>query len=92
MLRKIDLMYELFGRIDNAQCKNCSNLIMHKRNRNYYKCTVYGNSCSEATDWKISKHACGLFNKEYDKDITIVKLVRPDNKQDTQIDGQIGLF
>ena len=64
-LRKIDLMYRQFGHADGHICKDCSNLESHFFERRYYKCRVYGCSASEATDWKISNPACGMFNKEW---------------------------
>lgn len=45
------------------------------------KCKVYGLTHSEATDWKQSYDACGLFpDKPYDG-IDIVRLVRPERQR-----------
>lgn len=86
-VRKIELMHEIFGRTENAQCKDCKHLIKN----GYVKCKVYGETSSEATDWKQKQTACGLFNKPFVTDIPIVRLVR-NNKQAIQIDGQLDLF
>ena len=65
-VRKIELMHSRFGVDPEHKCSECSNLSTWRYDRVYYKCDCYGASNSEATDWKKSNVACGLFNKEYD--------------------------
>ena len=74
-IRKIDLMHRQFGKCDGHTCKECSNLVWHHYDKKYYKCSVYGESYSEATDWRVSYPACGMFNKEWNGG-RIVELVR----------------
>ena len=74
-LRKIDLMHRQFGKTEGQICRDCSNLYRRRYSRTYIKCSVYGNSCSAATDWKVSYPACGMFNKEWNGN-EICRLVR----------------
>lgn len=64
-MKKIDLMYATFG-ID-TQCRQCRGCPCLKRvvtnDRSHLKCTVYGESASEATDWAGKWMACGRFGK-----------------------------
>lgn len=87
-MRKIDLMHEMFG-IGSGTCKDCDNLICNIANHRWYKCLVYGNSASEATDWRVSYPACGMKNKAYSGN-PVVALVRPEKKEE-QIEGQMSL-
>lgn len=91
VMHKIENMYELFGKSEGLKCKDCEHLITHEYSRRYYKCEVYGNSASVATDWAINKTACGLFNKPYAGDLPIVGTISRKTIE-TQIEGQIGLF
>ena len=93
-LRKIDLMHNQFG-YGNGKCADCKHLIKHEWQRTYFKCEIYGESNSEATDWRMAYVACGMKNEPYDLDkhnpiITLVKGGKP--KADEQIDGQMSLF
>lgn len=89
MKRKIDRMHELFGVTQGKKCKDCEHL--HGGVNEYRKCLVYGNTCSEATDWALKYDACGLWNKPYEGDVPIVKLIRA-NKSDVQVEGQLSMF
>lgn len=65
--RKIDAMYESYGCIPTEYCKTCCNLLKGNHHGNTYnKCIAYGLSHSEATDWRISNKACGIYNKPFD--------------------------
>ena len=95
-LRKIDLMYRLFGKCDGHICGECSNLLEQKcYKKTYRKCNVYGVTDSEASDWAKRWIACGLFNKPW-KDKPIMRLVRPTRKdneemQNTPLNGQFSM-
>lgn len=84
LIRKWDLMYEQFGRAE-GKCKDCS----HFKHRvgGYSKCLIYGDTASEASDWKVSADACGLFNQET-KHENVIRLVRGVRK-DAPIEGQM---
>ena len=62
MTRKIDEMRRLYGVAAGRRCKNCHLLYTYEHNgRFYHKCAAYGISRSEATDWRLHWHACGLY-------------------------------
>lgn len=88
MTRKIERMHELFGRDDEHKCKDCYHL--QGGQNQYRKCEIYGHSASEATDWALRWTACGLFNREYRGDVSIVRLQRTERKEE-QIEGQMSL-
>lgn len=90
---KIALMHELFGTTEEQKCKDCSNLVRHRQSRVWYKCSVYGETASEASDWRLKYDACGYFNKEYDWIPVIEYKKHMSRKQEeVQIDGQLSLF
>ena len=61
--RKIYAMHRLYGTCGVMRCKDCDHLIGNKyHDRRYYKCELYGITGSEATDWRLSYQACGLYN------------------------------
>ena len=62
---KEQAMYHLFGRVEGKQCKECPHLIRKEYGRTYYKCEMYGNSYSEATDWGCTYVACGLIEGDH---------------------------
>lgn len=95
MLRKIDLMHKLFGELSGRHCKDCKHLKSHLMNRKYYKCECYGDTPSEATDWRLKWVACGLIDVAVYKGCPVVKMVRSLNwkpKEVKEIDGQMSLF
>ena len=89
--RKIDLMHREFGFSPGHKCQYCDNLIVQQANRRYYKCEVYGITDSEASDWRLSYDACGMYNKVYDG-IPIIRLVRPSRNSAEPLDGQKSIF
>ena len=86
-------MHEIFGRYKGAEprvCKECSNFARQRYDKVYRKCTAYGNTCCEATDWNASYEACGLFNQTY-SGTPVIDLLKhsPRPKEDIAIKGQI---
>lgn len=64
-MNKIDLMHATFG-VDMKcrRCKDCICLVrVTESRRRYYKCTVYGFSNAESSDWTAKWTACGRFDK-----------------------------
>lgn len=93
MLRKQELMYELFGKADGL-CKDCEHYLSYRyHDYNRRKCEVYGNTRSGASDMAGNKQACGLFpNKPYNGR-EIIRLGHGGReKQDVPIEGQMDLF
>lgn len=76
-LRKIDLMYHIFGKAGGLHtCKECSNFVQGRyHDKTLRKCKVYGLTHSEASDWAQRYEACGMFNKEWNGN-DIIDLVR----------------
>lgn len=88
-------MHDIFGKHsckDLRKCKECSNLIKKQYSKNYYKCLVYGDTNSTATDWRLSYVACGQFNKEY-KGNKIIDILKhsPKAKESFNVKGQLTL-
>jgi len=44
----------------DTQCRSCQHLICGGRIR-FFKCALYGDSASEATDWRKKWPACGAY-------------------------------
>lgn len=92
MSRKIDAMHLRFGVVPDKRCEDCENLIKgYCGNTFVRKCTVYGATHSEASDWRKKYVACGMYNKEY-KGRPIIELLKcaPRKVDEEQpIDGQM---
>ena len=95
MLRKIDLMHKLYGEIPDRKCKDCQHLCSYTANRKHYKCECYGQTASEATDWRLKWTACSLIDVEVFSEYPVVRNLRYLNrttKEPSEVDGQISLF
>ena len=99
MIRKTDAMHLLFGTDTMHTCADCDHLCSKLYDRRYYKCEVYGDSNSEATDWAKRWTACGLINNMEkataftDEWGTVMHYLKTHRKKEPepQIDGQICL-
>ena len=92
MLRKIQLMHQMFGISEQNKCKDCCHFITERyRGKNYHKCKIYGQTNSEASDFRCSYTACGLYNRPYDGDVEIIS-IRPKKDAEEPIEGQMRLF
>jgi hypothetical protein len=95
MARKIEAMYQMFGRYSGRepkQCKDCNNFLRRRYNKIYRKCTVYGCTSSEATDWNASYEACEMFNKPYEGNPVIEILKhKSKSKDDETLKGQMSI-
>ena len=89
MKRKIDKMYEMFGVSHEHKCKDCKHF--HGGANEFKKCSVYGRTASEASDWAQSWVACGLFDKDWNGDIPIIRTLT-NEVEDEQIEGQMNIF
>ena len=92
--RKIEAMHLLYGTGEGV-CDDCPFFYeVWYRDRHYFKCSVYGMTHSEATDWRRKYAACGLKHKESRPDerpvIDRLKGQRI-NTGEVQIEGQISL-
>ena len=95
--RKIEAMHSMFGVFVGKTCKDCPHLIEHRNHgKGYYKCRIYGDSASEATDWRLKWTACGAFDKMADgnaspiyKRLQYVRISTPENPRIPVCEGQI---
>ena len=96
-MKKIDAMHAYFGVVPDKRCEDCSNLIKGKYHTKFLrKCTLYGATNSEASDWRKKYVACGLFNKEW-KGQEMIRFFQSENAKGRRImrremepiDGQI---
>lgn len=96
MLRKIDAMYKLYGCVSWRSCRDCPYLIGYEYNgRHYYKCKAYGDSNSEATDWRLYYHACGLIVMGIPTDhVPVIERLKHEKRgcNDRPVEGQITMF
>lgn len=92
-LRKIDRMHSLFGRCEGRTCGECSNFVSGRcHDRILRKCSVYGQTHSEASDWAKSYTACGMFNRQY-AGTPVIRMSQHSRTKtpEEQIDGQMEL-
>lgn len=96
--KPIELMHRKYGVIDE-KCEACCNLVIKRfGTRIIRKCTAYGCTCSQKSDWVKSWQACGLLNKP------VTSQMVPDSAKraffrgfeakvvEVPLDGQIDLF
>lgn len=91
--RKIDAMHKVYGYGNNI-CGNCVHFQRRRSaGRAYFKCAAYGESSSEATDWRVNWIGCGLHNKPLpDGHRPLIEMLkRETRKQEEPIDGQMRL-
>lgn len=94
MIRKIDAMHCMFGKIENHKCKECEHLIRGEYNgKELKKCECYGMTHSQATDWTVNTVACGLFNKEY-KGKDVIEILKHKSRKEIEppLEGQISFI
>lgn len=91
--RKWERMQKKFGLSTAGNCKGCAHFVRYEHHgRTYSKCKIYGISASEATDWKGSAKACGLYPGKPYNGGAVVREVERKKKQPENIDGQLSLF
>lgn len=90
VLRKIELMHEIFGRKEGRRCGECANLVRVFHGKMQQQCCPYGLSSSGASDWQQEWNACGLFNKLYTGD-KIMKLASAEQRKEFLIPRQYSL-
>ena len=90
-VRKIDAMHKYYG-YGSGMCENCPHFCRKAYDRTYHKCLVYGDSNSEATDWRCGYTACGLIDKPFPEDETrIVTRIVAKKVDDKPLPGQIAM-
>ena len=92
--RKIDAMHKRYGTYPST-CKGCDHCITGMyHNRRYSKCELYGITRSDATDWRQSYMACGMYNRvpeHYDTYQPIIEQIKHESRKngDGPIAGQV---
>lgn len=91
-VRKIDAMHKYYG-YGSGRCEDCPHFRRKVYDRTYNKCLVYGDSNSEATDWRCGYTACGLIDKPFPENETrMVKRIERNRDDYEPIPGQISMF
>lgn len=90
--RKIAAMHKRFGTCGGLRCRDCKHCLTYDyHNRRYYKCKLYGLSNSEATDWRLSWPACGMYNMDVKQSAwtpLVEQLRHSPRRGEAPIDGQ----
>jgi hypothetical protein len=85
-------MHQLYGTNAGHICGECCNFFEHRYDKKYFKCSVYGDSSSEATDWRKSYVACGHFGRKANSYLRPTKVyVKPEPVIEI-LEGQISIF
>ena len=90
--RKIHAMHKRFGTCGVFRCKDCDHLLKNRpTNRVCYKCELYGDTSSEATDWRLAYQACGMYNMPVDLDKweTVLEQIKHSPKPEPPLEGQM---
>lgn len=62
--QKEALMHGRYGELSGVTCRTCPHLEAYANGdctRVWYKCKLFGESSSPATDWRVGNTACGGF-------------------------------
>lgn len=93
-MRVIDAMHKAFG-YGNGFCGQCKHFMRIKpTGKIYFKCQAYGDTSSEAADWRAKWVACGLYNKSLP--VPLIALIEtlkhePRKQPDKPLEGQLEL-
>ena len=95
MRNKIEAMHKEYGTAPGRR-GDCCNFIRYQRgNTSCNKCAAYGDTHSEATDWRGPYLACGLYNMPFEDLVPhrrpLVEVRARRQKDDEMISGQIEL-
>lgn len=91
---RLQAMHRRFGTCGVLRCRDCCHLIGGEwHGKRYYKCKIYGLSHSEASDWRLSWMACGMYNVPQDMDswVPVMKRIQHGPSAEPPLDGQVGL-
>lgn len=94
--RKLAAMHKEYGRAHGRTCGECQHLACRtmRSGRRYYKCTAYGVSIADSTDWAKSWEACMMIYQELPKGhIPLIDRMRHSPRAKNEpIQGQISMF
>lgn len=88
--RKITAMWDYFGMLEGCSCGDCIHLV---EGTNSWKCEIYGQSASVATDWVKGWTACKAYNVQSINRRDIYKTLNSQVRTEApvQLDGQISM-
>ena len=89
--RKIFAMHKMFGTCNGLLCRDCRHLISGTyHDKRYHKCELYGLSHSEATDWRLSNTACGMYDMHVKRSewVPVIERIRNSPKREPPLEGQ----
>ena len=92
--RKINAMHKRFGICWGEHCRDCDHCISGEwHGKQYHKCKLYGMSHSDATDWRLSWMAFGMFNVSVDTDKmnSVYKTLSNKREPEPQLEGQMDI-
>lgn len=93
--RKIEAMHRRFGESEGLTCKCFKHLISGRyHDKVYHKCELYGMTHSEATDWRLSYTACGMYNMHVKRSTwvpVIETIIHAPHIPEPPLEGQITL-
>ena len=65
---KYRTMQQLHGMTKGKICGDCEHFIVHRYSKTYFKCELWHQSSSAATDIRKKSEACGLWEEREDED------------------------
>lgn len=91
--RKIEAMHRFYGTDPNRGiCGDCQHLRRCEAgNHVVYKCVLYGDTASEATDWRVKWQACTLIDHDPNEDWVpvIERLKHEPRRYSHRINGEL---
>lgn len=62
--RRLRTMQEMYGTKEGFTCKTCKYAVRHRQAKTWYKCELWLQSHSEATDIRLKDTACNKYEWE----------------------------
>lgn len=93
--RKITAMHNHYGVVNEKNCGQCPWLYRScGYGKSWYKCAAYGNSNSEATDWRKKWTACGLIDGDINGLAPMLEILKHESRKEPEkpLKGQIDMF
>ena len=91
-MKKIAFMHSLFGR-EQGICGECEHLeVCSGHQKVYFKCSIYGDSNSSATDWRREWQCCGMKNQKPKTLEPLYRQATQEKKPEEQVPGQMSIM
>lgn len=59
--KKYRTMQEMYGELEGKQCRTCKHAVQHRQSKSWYKCELWAQTHSAATDIRLKNTACGKY-------------------------------